>query len=550
MSKQFNQDTSLEAIKIAVAQLLEQAHQEERQLQAWRQQIFDYQLEAERAFVAHVSKLWQLREDIVELVNHLEQQDFLDEETMEDMIYISEELTSAPLFHPHYEKMLQDRAGAAQQNGQTMEHDMAKRIKDRLDSFSDYPTEEEIEAGKAALQALSQLGINRPGMDIEMALQGIVLPATALLDAALEKLGQQKALALLQQQTQGLKAYLARIEKESQLLTTSDATRAALENRPPDDHHDMADLQATLDKLKAALEDTLHLRAPSPLLNELAEAFEEEDEDEEFRSRQVDAFLHDMLDESEGLFFGGGFDDEPFFPADDDDLWDEVEDPLFPLGSTVQITADFWPSKDFPELNLNGLQGRVEAAFTDGETTFYNVELDSPSMLNLPEHYIRALCEDQYGNFSDYELEEDQLKAAKAQDTEDEATATMRGLFHQYFWGDIKDNAAAVRIFDIMMRAPAADDLDNWAAYFAQEVQFPFDAQVEGLIFHNIEPGTRVEVLGIEGKDPEDSFGLIASIRKGRAILSHPLCELMPLYDEDPKAQPLADYRLWADLML
>ena len=73
---------------------------------------------------------------------------------------------------------------------------------------------------------------------------------------------------------------------------------------------------------------------------------------------------------------------------------------------------------------------------------------------------------------------------------------------------------------------------------------------VEGLVLQHIEPGTEVEVLGMEGIDEENDFGLVASIKKGRAILSYPLMELMPVNDKDSKAQPLLDYRYWADLML
>jgi predicted nuclease with TOPRIM domain len=554
MSKESNPSTKLEAARAAIAQLLQQAHQQEQHLQAQRQKIYDYQLAAEKAFLEHVSNLWQLRSEVIQLVHQVEELEVLDEDTMAVLRFISEDLNDLPLFHPHYEKLLEARAAAPQQNGQTIDQETANRIKDRLDSFSDYPGELEIEAGKTALQALARLGKSQPGMDIEMALQGILLPASALLEAGLESLGEAPALALLHEQEKGLKAFIARLEKESQLLASSDTTRMALENQPLDQHEDITELQVTLNKVKAALEDTIHRGAPSPLFDELADEYAYEDEEEEqdaFRDRQVGAFLNDMLDETEGLFYGGGFEDDFLYEMMEDDYELEIhENPRFPLGSSVKVIADHLLENDPFGINLKGLQGRLTEAFHFQESTLYTLQLDSISLRSLPEAFVRKCCEDEYGSFTNYEMLEDILEPAEPRDTPEEATTAHRHLFHYHFWGDVESNDAAARIYRIMMKSPARTDIDNWLDYFAKQVQFPFDAQVEGLIFQNIEPGTRVEVLGIEGNDPEDEFGLIASIRKGRAILSYPLCELMPLFHDDPKGQALNDYRLWADFMI
>jgi hypothetical protein len=554
MSKEPNPSINLETARAAVAQLLRQAQQREQELKAQRQKIYDYQLAAEKAFLEHVSNLWQLRAEVIQLVHQVEEIDVLDEDTMTVLRYISEDLNELPLFHPHYEKLLEARAAAPQQNGQTIDQETAKRIKDWLDSFSDYPGELEIEAGKAALQALNRLGKNQAGMDIEMALQGILLPVSALLDAGLESLGEAPALALLREQEKGLKAFIARIEKESRLLTSSDTTRIALENQPAEQHEDITELQATLEKVKAALEDTIRRGAPSPLFDELADEYAYEDGEEEqdaFRDRQVGAFLNDMLDETEGLFYGGGFDEDFLYDMMEDDYELEPnENPRFPLGSSVKIIADRLLEDDPFGINLKGLQGRLTEAFHFQESTLYTIQLDSVSLRSLPEAFVRKCCEDEYGSFTFFEVEEETLEPATPRDTPEEATATHRHLFHYHFWGDVETNDAAARIYRIMMKSPTLTDTDNWLDYFAKEVQFPFDAQVEGLTFQNIEPGTRVEVLGIEGNDPEDEFGLIASIRKGRAILSYPLCELMPLFHDDPKGQALNDYRLWADLLI
>lgn len=232
--------------------------------------------------------------------------------------------------------------------------------------------------------------------------------------------------------------------------------------------------------------------------------------------------------------------------------WKEIASPKFKTGSLVAITAPLdLQSQAFPELTTKGWRGRVEEAITDGKSCYYIISLDSITLKQLPPRYLQEMVEaGERDNPFLLEVPEQALKAVAPKDTEAEALEFQKLTYHTYFWGNIKKDAQAKRMFQILTRDPADDDLGNWLHYFQHQVTFPISAEVEGLLLDEIQPGTEVEILGIEGLGADEQMGLIGSIQKGRAILSYPLMELQPLNENDPAQQPLSDYRYWADFSL
>lgn len=253
-------------------------------------------------------------------------------------------------------------------------------------------------------------------------------------------------------------------------------------------------------------------------------------------------------DDRESVFFD--FDGEE--GASKGYRWQEIRNPKYEIGTLVTVTKNLDPqSQIFPELSVKGWRGRVEEAFTDGKRRLYMISLDSVTLKKLPPEFLREIVEEgERDNPFLFEVPETYLKKAVASDTEEEALQFQRLTYHTYFWGDIKKDAQAARMFKILTRDPLNDDIGNWLYYFENEVQYPIDAEVEGLLLEEIAPGTKVKVLGIEGLSNSLERGLIGSIQKGRAILSYPLMELLPLEEEDSAQQPLSDYRYWADFSL
>jgi len=263
--------------------------------------------------------------------------------------------------------------------------------------------------------------------------------------------------------------------------------------------------------------------------------------------------------EFNGLFYPvlGGSEEEaelewPLYDEAEEAEWVPVHDLRYAPGTPVQITIEHYPNEQlFPKLHTKGWQGRVEHAYTDGLNIRYVINLDSLTLQQLPEDYLKDACEEMmHPNVTRFEFGEDEIAPAQARDTEAEAITAQRSVCHRYFWGDIEADTQAARIHRILMQQPTQSDLDNWLRYFREEVQYPFPALAEGLVLQQLPRGTKVEVVGIEGID-EEGLGLIASVKKGRAIISYPLMELAPMSEEATEEnRPLRDYRYWADFLL
>ncbi len=548
MSDNHNKRTA--ALHKKIKRAMAKAEERRWQLGELRQRILGHHLSFRRQMLSQAEAIGQLRQEIAALLEKMHQLKDFDDTSLEEMQLLGEQLANAPLFHPLYEEMLAQRALSASRPEAGFDAQLRSQILERLDEFALFPTEAELAARDTAYHLLQQSTTAASAEEIERAFEEgelLSMLQAAQLDELSTAVAPEKGLELLQTVHAGLKDYRKRLKHERKALENSPFGRQAFLGSPEEGAEDMRSLRHLLEQLKTALEDSIRRGFPSPMLTALADelAFDEEEE----AGNRIDAFLEDMLDESEGLLFSGGF-DEQNFNWEEEEYWSAVENPRFPAGSSVEVTASLHPDRKFPALHTLGWQGRVLEAYTDGETIFYLVELDSPTLQGLPASYVQYACEEEYGSFTRFEFEEEALKACVPRDTEQEVLTLQRRLFHQYFWGDPEQDDQAARILAIMMKEPAADDLTNWMDYFQYEVQFPFRAQVEGLVLQHIEPGTEVEVVGMEGIDEEEEFGLIASVKKGRAILSYPLMELMPLRESDPKAQPLLDYRYWADLML
>lgn len=216
----------------------------------------------------------------------------------------------------------------------------------------------------------------------------------------------------------------------------------------------------------------------------------------------------------------------------------------------VQLEQSPAPQK-FPDLSMKGWTGWVTEALTDGQSEVCCISLDGPTLSRLPKRYLRSMIETFESFPFDFEYSPAALQACPATDSPEGAYTAQRQVYHTYFWGNIQRDPQATRMHAILTRDLTAPDLENWLHFFQQEVDFPFQAKVEGLCFGDIPAGTSVEVLGIEGIKQEHTYlGLIATLRKGKAILSYPLKELLPEQEDDPAQQPLGDYRYWSDFSL
>lgn len=87
--------------------------------------------------------------------------------------------------------------------------------------------------------------------------------------------------------------------------------------------------------------------------------------------------------------------------------------------------------------------------------------------------------------------------------------------------------------------------MERWGDYLGQTLTFPFEAEVVELLFERgpIRHGDRLRVLGIHMVD--DSYGVLADVKRGRESYVHPICDLETTNEKSPNHDLLQLYRVW-----
>ena len=229
---------------------------------------------------------------------------------------------------------------------------------------------------------------------------------------------------------------------------------------------------------------------------------------------------------------------------DEEDEYEPIKNPKFPIGSSVSINGKAMPLPG-AKVKKTKWQGRVKLAYYDDYgKKIYQIALDSISLKELPRNYIMGqfLFSEE---FDIVEIQEKDLTAAQPRDSIKESTFTSRQIFHANVWYDT-DKKQAERIKNIMMQTPDQDDIYNWMAYFEQELQFPIEAVTsDDLIFSGFPEGLKCTILAINHVDEEDK--IIAEVRfnKKRKPVLHPLYNLRPVGKNGKVREIFEDYSEW-----
>ncbi len=288
-------------------------------------------------------------------------------------------------------------------------------------------------------------------------------------------------------------------------------------------------------QLRDGLKDSIKLGKMSPKLMDLllGQDIEEEEDDDD-----INPF--DMLmrlangDEDAMDFFGSAF------GAGDED----IEDPVFPVGSSVRVAQPAWSPFD-KKTNMKGWQGRVERAYyneDDGGET-YTVSFDSQTIAQMPAKLIdRAVKDGDY--FSDADFSENQLTPCQARDTEQEAVAAYRVRYHAVAWKSLPDKTRAARLQGILLEHPDKSDFENWTAYLQHQLSFPFEAKTRGRA--GSKKGGIIKVFGIDACDEYYGHTMAAKADGKKTKHEHALTGLQAADKNSKEFQVLEDYFVWA----
>lgn len=289
-------------------------------------------------------------------------------------------------------------------------------------------------------------------------------------------------------------------------------------------------------KMRDGLKDSIKRGELSPLIIDmLVEDAVEEATLQEFMEMMGLEGLEDLFEEFDD--FGGGLHHAT-----------EVDDPQYPIGSSVQIAKPV-KSPYLKTVNMQGWEGRVLVAYYEGddeEKIIYEIAFDSKTMEQFPKALIERTIK-RGEDFQTCAVEESLLAATKPRDTQTEAFATYRKYFHKYNWGHLPSGQQK-RLQSILLQFPDESDTENWTEYFEKNLPLPFKAQTRDML--NSEVDIQVKVTGFQLYD--DDYGHIVKIvllEKGKRT-TYPLAGLKAMSEDNKTAQILDDYLAWGYDML
>ena len=213
--------------------------------------------------------------------------------------------------------------------------------------------------------------------------------------------------------------------------------------------------------------------------------------------------------------------------------------PLSP-GQTVHVTSNY--IDEHSGVSLQGWSGRVVAIHPVEQ--LLTIEWDSPTLMRIPDAYIRQSLDEGYDYFQ-YDIEEDQVKAIEPRDSPREVQEIQKELRQRYF--DYEMYAGPAYPFSEYDRSAFRTGLllpqsfEGWQRYLSRKLSFPFQAKV-------VEGGRRMgetlDVLAVE--DWDERYGVIALVRwtKGGGG-EFPLCDLEAVDRDGRNHQPLQHYVIW-----
>jgi hypothetical protein len=200
--------------------------------------------------------------------------------------------------------------------------------------------------------------------------------------------------------------------------------------------------------------------------------------------------------------------------------------------------------KDYDfDVDIGGWQGRVVRF--EKEHGAVMVAFDSITLRNMPGEYIET-CEEEGLGWSEYGADPDELEVVLPRDTPEDIEAAIAELSARYAYSHLGEEG---REMNAILAGVDPDDemamMERWSDYLGQTFTFPFEAEVVETLFERgpIRYGDRLRVLGINMVD--DSYGVLADVKRGRESYVYPLCDLKTIDDESPNHDPLQLYRVW-----
>ena len=194
------------------------------------------------------------------------------------------------------------------------------------------------------------------------------------------------------------------------------------------------------------------------------------------------------------------------------------------------------------DVDIGGWQGRV-IQLTEYATVM--VAFDSITLRNMPGEYIET-CEEDGLSWSEYGADPNELEVVHPTDTPADVETAIAELGARYAYSHLGEEG---RDMNAVLAGVDSDNemalMERWGEHLGQTLSFPFEAEVVEMLFSRgpIRYGDRLQVMGINMVD--DSYGVLADVKRGRESYVWPLCDLETIDNESPNHDPLQLYRVW-----
>lgn len=223
----------------------------------------------------------------------------------------------------------------------------------------------------------------------------------------------------------------------------------------------------------------------------------------------------------------------------DEPEYDPIENPQFPIGSYVKVKNKL-SNPNNEEIEMKGWVGQVtEAYYRDGDYETYSVAFDSIAMQEIPQETLEEILLDD-GDFRAYEFSPNLLEVAKPRSTMKEDNLVYRRLLHENKWGFLEDDQAE-RLKSILLADPEISDIENWENYLSENLVFPFNVKTLG----ELGPLTKFKVTDIDSV--HETHGIIMTVQKGKQKGTFPLSDMTVIKTKNSNYTIVDDYLQWAE---
>jgi hypothetical protein len=524
-------------------------------LQNMKAEIEDLQHKFHGQILHRMEQIDRLRQEIAELAGRLKKVKWLNRDEKETLRSVADEFGTGSFFGEEFDQY-QERKARMETGDFDFEEEDRARLQDLFQHFQEPPSEAEQRDIRKVFIKLSNkfhpdkatnekqaAAFHNLMQDINKAYQEHDIQALLEMERLylLEDLDfEHKSLTVdaLQQEIERLKKELSFIENQidrtsgeiknlrqselGEMLTT--VNRAEREGGGLDEataaQEHVVDM---LTRVRDGMEESLRMGALSPTLDEALEEM-----------------MYDFLSPDEL-----NFTDADVLDMLMDFMDEEVENPNFPVGSSVRVTHPL-RSPILAKAKMKNWEGRVQGVYYDeNDRIVYEVSFDSLTINQMPAELIeRAVRE--WEDFQTCDIPEYALAAAQPRDSEDDAFGAYRKRQHALSWANLPRKQKQ-RLQDILLRYPHLSDDENWDAYLKENLSLPFEAEIRDI--PGMPEGAVVEVVSIYPDFFDDEAGHIVKIRipgrKGRA--EQPLFSLRSKERTGKNYQILEDYYAWAE---